>query len=266
LALFVSIWEGLKNLKANEISTLCLALIALVVSGASLFYSIYSKNSEARRSARTEFSEIIENLVDVRLKREDLLRELRAEWGKLANAATRVHLNDKRELLLSRASYILANFRINASDIQYAVIGGALSDTGRHAESVYYYKRSVSAASSEVSRAWARRVYGLSLILSGKLEQGRAELLLSAADLYKLSTEPGLDADAMRYDRADAFRRLIWAQHQKGQSEHLREDFDSLTAAALEIRNPERRAAVEESIAEIRSMLNIQGPVLRDSS
>jgi tetratricopeptide (TPR) repeat protein len=195
--------------------------------------------------------------------REDLRRELGEDWGKFKNTGTRVNLNDKQELLLSRALYLLSKFYINVSDVQNVIIGSTLSDSGRHGESLQFYKKAVDVASSRLSRAWARRAYGRALILSGDLERGRAELLTAAAEFERLKSERGFDADAMRYDEADAFRRLIWAEFQRGEKTYLQDDFNKLVALTTEIRNPDRRKTMEDSIAELRRVLQDQGTITR---
>lgn len=167
----------------------------------------------------------------------------------------RVNFNDKRELLLSRAKLILRKYKFDVSDIQYTIIGAMLSDTGRHSESLQYYKRSVEVASSKLERAWARRPYGRALILAGNSKLGRAEMLSAAAEFEQLSREPGLDADRMRSDKAEVFRRLIWAELQAEDKANLYADYKSFGAAIVRIKNAEIRKPLQESELEISKVL-----------
>ena len=210
VSLFGRMMASFSSLETKDFATLAVSLIALIVSVVSVRQSISSRKKDAERSARAEFAEIVETMVDLRQKREDIRRELGVEWGKNNNVVTRININDKRELLISRAAYLLHNFDINVSDIQYTIVGVAVVDAGRPAESLQYFRKSLEVCSNPVARAVARRGYGRTLILSGNLEEGRTEMLAAADEFARLAAEPGLDAERMRYSCAETFQRLIW--------------------------------------------------------
>ena len=130
VSLFGRMMASFSSLETKDFATLAVSLIALIVSVVSVRQSISSRKKDAERSARAEFAEIVETMVDLRQKREDIRRELGVEWGKNNNVVTRININDKRELLISRAAYLLHNFDINVSDIQYTIVGVAVVDAG----------------------------------------------------------------------------------------------------------------------------------------
>jgi tetratricopeptide (TPR) repeat protein len=246
----------LSKLDSKDIATLIVSCVALIVSLTSVAHAIISKSNEARKSAQADLAKAIEQLVDIKQTRETLRREQADDWGKNANSGIRIALNDKRELTLSRATYLVSKYKLDVSEISYTIIGAAFSDSGRHAESLSYYKKAVEVATTELSRAWARRVYGRALILAGSSERGRAEMLLAVSELQKLENVPGYDADSIRYDTADVFRRLVWAQIQAEEEKHTADDYMQLVSLTKRVRVTERRKVMEESVAELQSVFD----------
>jgi hypothetical protein len=203
------------------------SIFALLVSGGTLWYTIKSKGRETERSARSDFAEIVESLIDLREKRDTLQRELGSDWGKSKTFETRAALGDKQRSLVARAGSLLDNYHIDASDIEYIIIAASLTDDGRYGESLRYYEKAMDVSPSDLARALARRPYGSALIMAGHVERGRAELLRAACEFKNLSTaEAGLDTDRMQYLRAHVFRTLIWAQIRVGSKTELREGYN----------------------------------------
>lgn len=260
VSLFGRMMASFSSLETKDFATLAVSLIALIVSVVSVRQSISSRKKDAERSARAEFAEIVETMVDLRQKREDIRRELGVEWGKNNNVVTRININDKRELLISRAAYLLHNFDINVSDIQYTIVGVAVVDAGRPAKSLQYFRKSLEVCSNPVARAVARRGYGRTLILSGNLEEGRTEMLAAADEFARLAAEPGLDAERMRYSCAETFQRLIWVglDLKDGQA-YLEHDYDKLVQSAALIRNRDSRKQLEDAIKEVDNALIERG-------
>lgn len=212
------------------------------------------EGARAQQGGARRFQRTVEALVDLRQERERVRRELGDQWGLSRYATTRVALNEKRELLIAKARLLLERHRIDVSDIGYVVVAGAIDDAGRPAEALDDYRRAVGLAATPFTRAMAQRPYGRALILSGQREEGRRVLLEAADALGRLSTQPGLDADAMRAERADTLRALIWAQINVGQ-EPAPEDFPALVEAIATVREPSHRRPLEEAEGEIREAL-----------
>ena len=253
------IWASFAKLDAKDVTTLGVSLVALVTSVTGVLHSITSNKRDRERSARSEFATIVEGLVDVRQTRESLRRELGDDWGKRQNTETRLNLNDKEELLLSRARFLLIKYHINASDVQYVIVGLSLSDSGRHGESLQYYKKAVDVAPSKLAAAWCRRAYGRTLIVAGNVERGRSEMLSAAAEFERLKAEVGIDAEAMRNDRALVFLRSVWAQIQFGEYTHVQEDYKKLTELVAELQDPMGRNELRDAIDELDEALRDRG-------
>jgi tetratricopeptide (TPR) repeat protein len=147
-------------LKPKDIATIIVSSIALIVSIFGAFYTVTSKRSETERTARSDFAAIVESLVDLRQTQETLRRELGDEWGSYNTFQMRVNLSDKQRLLISRAVYLLTNYQVDASDMQYVTIGASLADDGRYGESLEYYEKALAVSPTPLTRAASRRVYG----------------------------------------------------------------------------------------------------------
>lgn len=213
--------------KDRDVPAFVVSIFALLVSGVTFWYTIKSKRRDTERSARSDFAEIVNSLVDLREKRDTLQRELGSDWGKSKTFETRAALGDKQRSLIARAVSLLDSYHIDASDIEYILIGASLADDGRYRESLQYYEKAMDVSPSLLARASARRPYGRALILAGHVERGRAELLRAACEFKNLSTaEAGLDTDRMHYLRAHVFRTLIWAQIRVGSKTDLREGYN----------------------------------------
>jgi tetratricopeptide (TPR) repeat protein len=240
----------LAGLDARDLATLAVSVTALIVSLTSLWHTITSKRHETERSAQTRFSEIIEAMVDLQEKRNELQRELGKEYYSLANSSMRVNLSDKRQLLISRALQLLNAHRLSPSDSQYMVIGAALANAGRYAEAALYYRKGIEVAATDLDRASLQRGYGHALILSGELNRGRAELIAAADTFRSLEAHAGLNPDRMRYEQADVFHRLLLAQlDQGGQCDES--DYKALVEITQKLERTHQRQAMLDSIADI---------------
>jgi hypothetical protein len=98
---WVRVW--LSTLEPEDITTLIISSVALVVSVTSLLHTIASKTRESTNSARIEFAKTVEGLLDVSNVIEDLRRTLGDDWGTEKHRRARNLLDDKRQLLLSKA-------------------------------------------------------------------------------------------------------------------------------------------------------------------
>jgi tetratricopeptide (TPR) repeat protein len=228
------------------------SIFSLLVASWVGLHNIISKRNEGLKSAREDFEETIEGLIDLKIEREKSRRELQDDWALNKYSAMRIGFNDKRELLLSKARFLLLKYRIDASEIAYITIGATLSDIGNYAESLEYYRQALEVAQTAQRRAFVRRPLGRALILSGQLNEGRDQLLKAAREISELIGKPGFDADIMRNDRADALRRLVWAELEVGERAHLEEDIKALSTAITTIQDSGRRIPLEKARDELR--------------
>lgn len=254
-ASWVTMFEILQKLESKEVVTLCVAMVALLVSIGSLIHSITSKSKEARKSAQILFDKSVLDLVELRKEREDYRLEHGDDWGKHKFGTLRVSLNDRRELLLSQSISIVKGYKIYVSDISYIILGAALIEAGRPGEAVRYYEKAVKVASTPIERAWHRRPLGQALLRAGKLEDGRNQLLLSIEELQALKDKPEYDRDHLQSDMADAYRRLIWAGILANFHTYTNEDLKRLEHTISGIVRPESRAANEEALRELKAVL-----------
>lgn len=238
--------------KTRDPLSLTVSSFAALVSVGTLVYTMISKTRETTRSARSDFAEIIDSLVDLREKRDTLRRELGSDWGKSKTFETRAGLGDKQRSLVARAISLLHNHHIGASDIEYILVGASLADDGRYGDSLQYYKKAMEVSPSTLARASARRPYGRALILAGDVEHGREQLLSAAEEFNNLGNEAGLDGDRMKYLCAHVFRTMIWAEIQVGSKIHLEDDFGKLVALTASIKN---RSDLGDTIEELKEVL-----------
>lgn len=246
--------DSVLELKLSEILGPAVAAASALVAVGSVMVNARWKEREHSKAARDDFQRTVEALVDLRQERERVRRQLGDEWGLSRYATTRVALNEKRELLIAKARLLLENYSIDIPDIGYVVVGGAIDDAGRPAEALEFYRRAVGLAPTPFAQAMAQRHLGRAMILSGEVDAGRRTLLEAADALGRLSRQPGLDADAMRAERAEALRSLIWAQINAGQ-DAAPEDFPALVEAISTVREPSHRRPLDEAEREIREAL-----------
>ena len=246
--------DSLLELKLSDILGPAVAAASALVAVGCVLVNARWKEREHSTAARDDFQRTVEALVDLRQERERVRRELGDEWGLSRYATTRVALNEKRELLIAKARLLLEKYRIDVSDIGYVVVGGAIDDAGRPAEAVEFYRRAVSLAATPFAHAMAQRPLGRAMILSGQRDAGRRTLLEAADALGRLSRQPGLDADAMRAERAETLRSLIWAQINAGQ-DAAPEDFPALVEGIATAHEPSHRRPLDEAEQEIREAL-----------
>jgi len=254
MAYTATMLESVLELKLSEILGPAVAAASALIAVGSVLVSARWKQREHSKAARDDFQRTVEALVDLRQERERVRRELGDDWGLSRYATTRVALNEKRELLIAKARLLLEKYRIDVSDIGYVVVGGAIDDAGRPAEALDFYRRAVSLAATPFTQAMAQRPLGRAMILSGEREAGRRTLLEAVDALGRLSRQPGVDADAMRTERAETLRCLIWAQINAAQAV-APEDFPALVEAIAIVREPGHRRPLDEAEQEIREAL-----------
>jgi hypothetical protein len=254
--------ESVLELKLSEILGPAVAAASARVAVSSVVANARWKEREHSEAARDDFQRTVRALVDLRQERERVRRQLGDEWGLSRYAATRVALNEKRELLIAKARLLLQKYRIDVSDIGYVVVAGVIDEAGRPAEALPFYRRAVALAATPFTKAMAQRPYGRALILSGERDAGRRTLLEAADALGRLSTQPGLDADAMRAERADTLRALIWAQINAGQ-EPAPEDFPALAEAIATVREASHRRPWRRRRGRFREVM---GKISRERS
>jgi hypothetical protein len=141
-----------RPLETKDFATLTLSLVALLISVVNVLHTVKSKRQDTERSARSDFADIVESLVDLRQTRDTLRRELASDGGKYKTFETRAALGDKQKLLVSRAVFLLRNYHIDVSDMQYTIIGASLADDGQYGESLQYYEKAVEVSPSPLAR------------------------------------------------------------------------------------------------------------------
>jgi len=232
------------------------ALSAFIISLTTLIFTISSKRADSKTAASKGFEETISDIIDLRQKREELRFEMGSKWDDYSNTPLRVAVNDKREVLVARARYLIRRYKTVATDASCLIVGAALADMGRNAESLQYYKESVKLSRTNVSQAMSMKPYGRALILAGKTGKGRKILLKSAKIFKSLENNSGYDRETMRFERADTYRRLVAAQLAAQQKIGAAKDYALLKEAIAALRDPNRAKALEDASSEIHVALS----------
>jgi hypothetical protein len=249
------LWFHDHGLEPKDIATIAVSAVAFMVSFASFVYSVLSKLKEAKKSARSEFTAAIIGMAEVE---QVMLTDT------TLNTRTRINLTDKRRIFLSNAIFLLKKYRLDASEIEYSLIGMNLSVTGRHGDSLPYYRKGVEVAPSQLTRAWARRSYARALMLAGDSERGRTEFLLASHELHTLEEVKGFDSDGMRYERVETYRRLISTSLQMDNEKYATDDYRELVALTSRITGEGRKNELQKGIADLARDLESRGLIKRE--
>src|SRR5262249_58832366 len=125
------------------------------------------------------------------------------------------------------------------------------ADEGKYRTSLQFYKRAVETSADAADKAAALRVYGRSLIASGRPRSGRWRMRKAARLFSALSRKRGYDDDKMNYESADTYARLVRTQLRWNYRKKTRADLADLRRSITRIKDPGARQSMEEALAEI---------------
>ncbi|MGU3408074.1 hypothetical protein [Methylobacterium brachiatum] len=230
-----------------------------LVSYATFAYNFYIKKNELNRKDTDEFYKIVDEISGIMIKRENLAKELDIEVGSRAFQRNLAMLNDRADLLLSRANAIIGR-GIDPTDVSLKLIGGMLLELGRADEAAEYHEKAVRCSSSPLKEAINRRSFGRSLILSNKFDLGRDEMKLAIQKFIDLGKESSYDQRTLFYRSIDARISLVDAQIRVERRRFISEDLKDLIEAISIVDERPRKQAYENSLTSLKFQLKVVYP------
>src|SRR5262249_36883516 len=171
------------------------------------------------------------------------------------HAPMRTNLNDRMRLYLSKAVLLSTRYRkLDIGPFENLLLGAALADEGKYRTSLQFYKRAVETSADAADKAAALRVYGRSLIASGRPRSGRWRMRKAARLFSALSRKRGYDDDKMNCEGAAPQAGLVGAQLRWNYRKKTRGAFADRRRSITRIRAPGPRQSLEEALAEITGL------------
>jgi hypothetical protein len=227
-------------------------MCSLVIAFATLGYTIRAKRGEATAAARNDLHSCILEISKTRAEREEKERQLGQEFFSAAHAPMRTNLNDRTRLYLSKAVLLSTRYRkLDIASFENLLLGAALADEGKYRTSLQFYQRAVKTSADPADKAAALRVYGRSLIASGRPRWGRWRMRKAARIFSALSRKRGYDDDKMSYESADTYARLVRTQLRWNYRKKTRADLADFRRSIARIKDPRTCQSMEEVLAEI---------------
>jgi tetratricopeptide (TPR) repeat protein len=240
------------QLPSKDALSLLVSLSSFVLASAGLIYTMRSKRRDATTAARNDLHSCISEVSKVRTEREAEQRELGDKFYSAENIPLRMTLNARTKLYLSKAVLLSTRYRkLDITSFENLLLGAALSDEGKYRASLEFYRRAVQTSADPADKATALRVYGRSLIASGRPRCGRWRMRKAAKLFSGLSTKRGYDDDIMNYEAADTYARLVQIQVRWNYRNKAAADLADFRRSILEIRDPRRRQSMEEVLQDI---------------
>src|SRR5262249_33985423 len=179
---------GWQQLSSKDALSVSLSLCALAIALAGFGYIVLSRRRDATAAARNDFHACISEISKIRAEREEKERELGDNFFSTEHAPMRTNLNDRMRLDLSKAVLLSTRYRkLDRGPYQNLLLGAALADEGKYRTSLQFYKRAVETSADAADKAAALRVYGRSLIASGRPRSGRWRMRKAARLFSALS-------------------------------------------------------------------------------
>src|SRR5215471_3482308 len=201
---------GWRELSSKDALSVIVSLFALAIALASFGYIVRSRRRDANAAARTDLHSCISEISKIRAEREGKERELGNNFFSAEHAPMRTNLNDPMRLYLSKAVLLSTRYRkLDTGPFENLLLGAALADEGKYCTSLQFYRRAVETSADAADKAAALRIYGRSLIASGRPRSGRWRMRKAARLFSALSRKRGYDDDKMNYESADTYARLV---------------------------------------------------------
>ena len=243
---------GWQQLPPKDELALSVSLCALVVALAALGYTLRSRRRDATTAARNDLHSCLSEISRLRTEREEKERQLGDEFHAAQHAPMRASLNDRTKLYLSKAVLLSTRYRkLDLTSFDNLLLGAALAGEGKYRTSLRFYRRAVKASADAADRAAALRVHGQALIAGGYPRSGRRRMRKAAKLFAALSRKHGYDADAMNYESADTYARLVQTQMRWNYRSKTRTDLTDFNRSIRNIKDRARRHSMEEVFAEI---------------
>lgn len=224
---------------------------SFVIALTSLIISIRNRTKDSLRDLTGEYYDVVKEVSDLSSKRENLAKELDTEVGSPVYLRQIGIMNDRADLLLSRAD-VLLKMPIKPSDVSLKIIGGMLMEMGKAAEAAVKHKAALNISSSPLKAAINRRSYGRSLILSGNLTEGRNEMLKAAKDFETLGDDAAYDQITLYYRSVEVRQSLVETQLRIRRADFFAIDFKSFETAVCNVGDRSRRTALDHTLVDIR--------------
>lgn len=248
------------TLQLKDIATILLSSAALITSMSVALMNVGWQRDKKRADLRAEFEKAILGISEARSDLEKLRQEFGEKFDEMDAQARRNLIHDRRNFFVSKAAHLMKQSLVEVNAFDNLLMAAALIDSGRVADSLHYYRRSVEMAEDEYEKATSERVYGRALILSGDRSSGRSRML-AAIDIFRtLALHEGYDPERMRSEAAETCRRLVAAEDQKDTV--MEEDVALLDELSSTIMSPGRRKLFQDFASQVRKQHNLH-PVRR---
>ena len=246
------ILTGWRQLPSTDAFSVIVSTCSLLIALASLAYVISSRRRDATTAARNDLRSCVSEISKLRTETEERARELGDEFHSPAHAPMRTNINDRIKLYLSKAVLLSTTYRkVDLSSFESLLLGDTLADEGKYRASLRFYKRAVAISADRADEAQALRVYGRTLIASGRPRAGRRRMRKAAKFFAGLSRKRGYDDEKMSYESAETYAQLVRTQLRWNYRKKTRIDLTDFRRSIGRIKDPQARQSLEETLAEI---------------
>lgn len=235
-------------MEAKDFFSLGLSALAFIFSIIATFITLRQKKFETERTLRHQLTDAIGKL-NTSFEQSLVLQQ---EKASSLNTPAVVNLlafyNGQKVFYARQAVYIADQIPRLISDSEYNSIARAFLDVGDDFSALDYYQKAISAATGPLHKATNLRGLGRTLIVMGKMEDGRRafnEALSLVAD----------SSDSSLWFQGETFQRWAQIEAASGDSANARKHLDAAEARYTSIQFLSKRSAGLNNLKAIRKTL-----------
>lgn len=186
--------------------------IAIAISACSLFVSYLTwrqKNSETRRTIRSQITDAISKLDSVFAEWDKLIHENLDKSSDPYLVARRSFLNGQRRFLARQVVFLIDQVPELTTDFEYNRVADAFSAVGDFDKANHYYLKAMEVSENNYYKSICARAYARSLFWQGSPTDARERYQESVALVKQ-------DSDFYRFHTAETYQRWAAAEADAG--------------------------------------------------
>ena len=154
-----------------QIWTICISILALIVSVLSAIFSVSRQNIQIQTSVRDQLGSVVQDLIKTLADCSTLLSQDRSNPSWYSTNAT---LSTKLQSLSRHATALIEQEPATVTDIEYSVIAQASAMANDLPQALIYWKKAVKSSPSSYYKVVNLRSFANFQYTQGRYEEGKA--------------------------------------------------------------------------------------------